>query len=72
MSFIKVSDLICFLGSQQFAEITREENVVFIDPIGAAIIGIYILVGWWQTGSGQYMVFSAYGINHRQVLSLLK
>ncbi|XP_025083819.1 metal tolerance protein 6-like isoform X2 [Pomacea canaliculata] len=49
-----------FLGSQQFAEITREENVVFIDPIGAAIIGIYILVGWWQTGSEQIKLLTGF------------
>ena len=42
-------------GSQEFVDKTGEENVVFIDPIGAVVIGAYILVSWWQTGLGQWL-----------------
>ncbi|XP_076472575.1 uncharacterized protein LOC143301979 [Babylonia areolata] len=46
--------LICgYLGSQQFAAKTGQENIVFIDPIGAVLIGAYILVSWWKTGLEQ-------------------
>ncbi|KAL8578285.1 hypothetical protein ACOMHN_005676 [Nucella lapillus] len=46
--------LVCgYLGSEQFVDKTGEENVVFIDPIGAVLIGAYILVSWWKTGLEQ-------------------
>jgi divalent metal cation (Fe/Co/Zn/Cd) transporter len=47
---------ISFLGSTQFIAETGEVNVVFIDPIGAIIIGIYILITWWQTGLGKLKI----------------
>nr|KAG5698976.1 hypothetical protein BaRGS_033489 [Batillaria attramentaria] len=46
--------LICgYLGSREFADKVGEDNVVYIDPAGAIIIGAYILVCWWQTGLEQ-------------------
>ncbi|KAK7093580.1 uncharacterized protein [Littorina saxatilis] len=46
--------LVCgYLGSYEFAQKTGEQNVVFIDPAGAAVIGAYILVSWWNTGLEQ-------------------
>ena len=35
-----------------------EYGVVYIDPIGAIIISIYILVNWWKTGYGRLKVYS--------------
>ncbi|KAK7486124.1 hypothetical protein BaRGS_00022590 [Batillaria attramentaria] len=46
--------LICgYLGSKEFALKTGEENVVYIDPAGAIVIGAYIFVSWWQKGLEQ-------------------
>ena len=39
-------------GSQEFMEKTGKYEVVYIDPIGAILISIYILVNWWRTGHG--------------------
>ncbi len=43
-----------FSGSTQFVSKTNEYNVVFIDPCGAIIIGVYILISWWHTGWREY------------------
>lgn len=46
--------IICgYLGSQEFMGKVGEYGVVYIDPIGAIIISIYILVNWWKTGYEQ-------------------
>lgn len=36
---------------------TEKYEVVYVDPIGAIIISIYILVNWWRTGLGRYKIF---------------
>ena len=41
-------------GSQQFMDKVGEYNIVYIDPVGAIIISIYILANWWKTGHGTY------------------
>lgn len=46
--------LICgYLGSKEFAMKMGEENVAYIDPAGAIVIGAYILVSWWKKGLEQ-------------------
>ncbi|KAL4221813.1 hypothetical protein ACF0H5_020067 [Mactra antiquata] len=46
--------IVCgYLGSQQFISKVEENGVKYIDPIGAIIISIYILVNWWRTGYDQ-------------------
>lgn len=53
--------IICgYLGSQQFIEKVHEYNVVYIDPIGAIIISIYILVNWWRTGYEQIKLLTGH------------
>ena len=53
--FVGKRNVLCtsYSGSQEFVDKTGEENVVYIDPLGAVVIGAYILVSWWQTGVGQ-------------------
>lgn len=41
-------------GSQQFVKISGEKNVVYVDPIGAALTAVYIFASWWNTGAGDY------------------
>ncbi|CAG5115112.1 unnamed protein product, partial [Candidula unifasciata] len=43
--------IICgYLGSQQFADRVHTRKVAYIDPIGAIIIGFYIIISWYKTG----------------------
>lgn len=44
-------------GSQQFVKISGEKNVVYVDPIGAALTAVYIFASWWNTGAGDYPYF---------------
>lgn len=44
-----------FVGSREFVAVTNTMDVKYIDPIGAILISIYILVNWWRTGYGKYM-----------------
>ena len=52
--FVDKRNVLCtsYSGSQEFVDKTGEQNVVYIDPLGAVVIGAYILVSWWQTGVG--------------------
>ncbi|XP_052761216.1 uncharacterized protein LOC128203721 isoform X2 [Mya arenaria] len=51
--------VICsYLGSKEFIGIVEEENVKYIDPIGAVLISMYILVNWWRTGYAQSHVMA--------------
>ena len=52
--FVGKRNVLCtsYSGSQEFVDKTGEQNVVYIDPLGAVVIGAYILVSWWQTGVG--------------------
>ncbi|BFZ23150.1 hypothetical protein BsWGS_26189 [Bradybaena similaris] len=43
--------IICgYLGSQQFADRVHTKKVAYIDPMGAIIIALYIIISWFQTG----------------------
>ncbi|XP_041378282.1 metal tolerance protein 9-like [Gigantopelta aegis] len=55
-----VAILCGYLGSQQFVSGSGNYNVVFIDPIGAIIIGVYILITWWITGSEQIKMLTGH------------
>lgn len=42
-----------YLGSQDMKNRTGVGELVYIDPIGAILISIYIAVNWWRTGYDQ-------------------
>ncbi|ESO88767.1 hypothetical protein LOTGIDRAFT_234372 [Lottia gigantea] len=53
--------IICgYLGSKEFVSTTGNINVKFIDPCGAIIIGIYILISWWRTGWEQIKLLTGH------------
>lgn len=31
-------------------------ELVYLDPIGAILISLYILFGWWSTGYGESII----------------
>ncbi|XP_048241139.1 metal tolerance protein 9-like [Haliotis rufescens] len=53
--------IVCgYLGSAQFVGIVQDKNVVFIDPIGAIIIGFFIFISWWRTGAEQIKLLTGH------------
>ncbi|KAH9488018.1 Metal tolerance protein 9 [Bulinus truncatus] len=56
--------IVCgYLGSQQFANEVGTQQVAYIDPVGAVIIGLYIIIGWWRTGIAQLKMIVGYTAN---------
>ncbi|KAL8571771.1 hypothetical protein ACOMHN_058135 [Nucella lapillus] len=46
--------LVCgYLGSRNFQASTGLTDFIYADPIGAILIGCYIIFNWWKTGSEQ-------------------
>lgn len=45
-----------YAGSVAFIQVVEEENMKYIDPVGAILISIYILFNWWKTGYGKTVV----------------
>ncbi|CAG2200219.1 unnamed protein product [Mytilus edulis] len=43
--------LVCgYVGSQELLDKTGEKGLIYVDPIGAIVISIYIIINWWITG----------------------
>ncbi|KAH9488015.1 GRB10 interacting GYF protein 1 [Bulinus truncatus] len=56
--------IVCgYLGSQQFANEVGTQQVAYIDPVGAVIIGLNIIIGWWRTGIAQLKMIVGYTAN---------
>ncbi|XP_025084573.1 metal tolerance protein 6-like [Pomacea canaliculata] len=46
--------IVCgYLGSQEFQDQTGYKQFIYSDPIGAILIGFYIIFNWWITGKEQ-------------------
>lgn len=41
-------------------EKTGKTELSYLDPIGAILISIYIMVNWWKTGYGQIKLLTGY------------
>ncbi|XP_059141904.1 uncharacterized protein LOC131929627 [Physella acuta] len=53
--------IVCgYLGSQQFADRVNTKEVAYIDPGGAIIIALYIIINWWKTGIAQLRMITGY------------
>lgn len=53
--------LICgYIGSQEMQDKTSVYGLVYVDPIGAIIISIYIIISWWLTGWGQIKMLTGH------------
>lgn len=48
------------IGSLQMFEKTGKTELRYLDPIGAILISIYIMVNWWKTGYGQIKLLTGY------------
>ncbi|KAK0061696.1 metal tolerance protein 9 [Biomphalaria pfeifferi] len=56
--------IVCgYLGSRQFANEVGSLNVAYIDPAGAIVIGLYIIISWWKTGIAQLKMVVGYTAN---------
>ncbi|GFO42526.1 metal tolerance protein [Plakobranchus ocellatus] len=55
-----VAILCGYLGSMQFANEVNTKQVAYIDPAGAIIIALYIIISWWQTGTAQLRLITGY------------
>lgn len=55
-SLIYFDSMILFEGSQDMKNRTGVGELVYIDPIGAILISIYIAVNWWRTGYGNTFI----------------
>ncbi|GFR77704.1 metal tolerance protein 9-like [Elysia marginata] len=55
-----VAILCGYLGSVQFANEVNTKQVAFIDPAGAIVIALYIIISWWQTGTAQLRMITGY------------
>ncbi|KAK3720259.1 hypothetical protein RRG08_007881 [Elysia crispata] len=55
-----VAILCGYLGSIQFASEVNTKQVAFIDPAGAIVIALYIIISWWQTGTAQLRMITGY------------
>lgn len=49
-----------YIGSHQMFEKTGKTELSYLDPIGAILISIYIMVNWWKTGYGQIKLLTGY------------
>lgn len=49
-----------YVGSLQMFEKTGKTELRYLDPIGAILISIYIMVNWWKTGYGQIKLLTGY------------
>ena len=53
--------IICgYIGSSQVQEKTGITELVYVDPIGAILIGLYIAYSWWDQGSEQIGLLAGY------------
>lgn len=53
--------LICgYLGSAEFFSETAIYGFAYVDPVGAVLISIYIVVVWWHTGSTQIKMLTGH------------
>ncbi|XP_060565759.1 uncharacterized protein LOC132724821 isoform X1 [Ruditapes philippinarum] len=53
--------IVCgYLGSKEFISEVDTEDVKYIDPIGAILISVYILVNWWRTGYDQIKLLTGH------------
>ncbi|XP_045161557.2 uncharacterized protein LOC123526463 isoform X2 [Mercenaria mercenaria] len=53
--------IVCgYLGSKEFIYEVNKEDVKYIDPMGAILISIYILVNWWRTGYDQIKLLTGH------------
>ncbi|XP_012945374.1 metal tolerance protein 9 [Aplysia californica] len=53
--------IVCgYLGSRQFAAEVHTQEVAYIDPAGAILIGLYIIISWWRTGIAQLRMITGY------------
>ncbi|CAL1527823.1 unnamed protein product [Lymnaea stagnalis] len=49
-----------YFGSQQFADRVHTKEVAYVDPAGAILIGLYIIISWWKTGIAQLKMITGY------------
>ncbi|XP_071147717.1 uncharacterized protein [Mytilus edulis] len=53
--------LVCgYVGSQELLDKTGEKGLIYVDPIGAIVISIYIIINWWITGYGQIKMLTGH------------
>lgn len=53
--------LVCgYVGSQELLDKTGITGLVYVDPIGAMLISIYIIFNWWRTGYGQIKLLTGH------------
>ncbi|XP_025082760.1 metal tolerance protein 11-like isoform X2 [Pomacea canaliculata] len=53
--------IVCgYLGSQEFQDKTGLHGFIYADPVGAILIGLYIIFNWWKTGSEQIKVLTGH------------
>ncbi|KAH3827576.1 uncharacterized protein LOC127830957 [Dreissena polymorpha] len=53
--------VICgYFGSREFISVVSEDNVKYVDPLGAILISVYILVNWWRTGYEQIKMLTGH------------
>ena len=53
--------IVCgYIGSYQMRERTGIFGLVYVDPIGAILIGLYIAFSWWKTGGEQITLLAGY------------
>ena len=53
--------MVCgYLGSKGFFSETEIYPFAYVDPVGAVVISIYIVVVWWQTGSTQIKMLTGH------------
>lgn len=46
-------------GSQEFQDKTGLHGFIYADPVGAILIGLYIIFNWWKTGSGKHCFYGS-------------
>lgn len=49
-----------YIGSKSMYEQYHVSELVYLDPIGAILISLYILFGWWSTGYGQIKLLTGH------------
>ncbi|XP_061196456.1 uncharacterized protein LOC133204733 [Saccostrea echinata] len=49
-----------YIGSKSMYDQYKVSELVYLDPIGAILISLYILVGWWSTGYGQIKLLTGH------------
>ncbi|XP_076452074.1 uncharacterized protein LOC143287721 isoform X2 [Babylonia areolata] len=53
--------IVCgYLGSREFQNECDIQGFIFVDPAGAILISLYIVVNWWQTGSEQIKMLTGH------------